>query len=570
MSEIVFITPNFGGFVREEPVGTLLLATILRKAGISADILQFHHFGDVNCFDAFVDCAVEKIFAKNPRVVSFYTRCDSYHISLRIAQRVKAHCPDVYIVFAGPQADLSAVDTIREIPYVDYVCCGEGENTIFPFFTSLIAGAPDHTIRGLVFRKDGQIVQNPRPDLTPDLDALPSIDYSLLDYKNEGHSTIGKRLFPVDVGRGCPFSCSYCSTKLFWGRKYRLKSAEKIIEEIKYIHNLFGETSFNFEHDMFTMNRGKVIEICGMLKDIDFPITWRCSARLDCIDDELVDIMYDAGMRTIFLGIESGSPRVQKLIHKNLKLDDIHRKLRYIAGKGIHITASFIFGFPGETEEDFAQTMELMTELITIPGISVIPNLCTFFPGTELTQQYYDQLEEVSAYSIATRSIAVVECQDIIRDHPILFPHYREYKTELREKIKYFPQMLDNWSAFPPVYRYLRKKYYKDRICDFLYDYSDLHRDLLDAGADQKELLKNDRILEKFTNDEKYRILKDVVRFLIWKYEAKLGEVQVFCFNPELLLKDTPIEQLEETPTAVYCQLTSKGKPGFGFVRGQK
>jgi len=568
MSDIVFVTPNFGGFVREEPIGTLLLGTILRKAGIATDILQFHHFGDVNCFDAFVNCAVEKIFAKNPRVVSFYTRCDSYHISLRIAQRVKAADPNVYVVFGGPQADLSAIDTISQIPYVDYICCGEGENTIVPFFASLIAGTPDHAICGLVFRKDGQIVQNPRPELTDDLDALPAIDYTLLDYKNEGTSTVGKRLFPIDVGRGCPFSCTYCSTKLFWGRKYRLKSAEKIIEEIKYVHNLFGETSFNFEHDMFTMNRRKVIEVCQMLKTLDFPITWRCSARLDCIDDELVDIMHDAGMRTIFLGIESGSPRVQKMINKNLKLDDIPQKLRYIASKGIHITASFIFGFPNETEEDFAQTMALMIDLSTIPGINLVPNLCAFFPGTELTAQYYDQLEDISTYSNATRGIAVMECQDIIRQNPVLFPHYREYKTELREKIQYFPKMLINWAAFRPVYQYLREKYYKDRICDFLYHSSDCNRDLLETDADKRTLLKNDRIPDKFSDDEKYPILKDIIRFLMWRNEASPGDAQVFCFDPEQLTRGVPVANLKIAPTAAYCQRTESGNLRFAFVRG--
>ncbi len=568
MSEVVFITPNFGGFVREEPVGTLLLATILEKAGIHPTILQFHHFGDVNCFDAFVNCAIEKIFARNPKVVSFYTRCDSYHISLRIAQRVKEHSPEVYVVFGGPQADLSAIDTIQEIPYVDYVCCGEGETTVVPFFASLISGTPDHTIKGLVYRVNGKIVQNPRPELIPDLDVLPVINYSLLEYRSEGLSSVGKRLFPVDVGRGCPFSCTYCSTKLFWGRKYRLKSPEKIIEEIKYIHNTFGETGFNFEHDMFTLNREKVVHICKMLKTVGFPIRWRCSARMDCMDDELVDVMHDAGMDTLFVGIESGSARVQKMIRKNLKLDDIPRKLRYIASKGVQITASFIFGFPNETEEDFSETMSLMMDISTIPGLSLVPNLCTFFPGTELTQQYYDQLEEVSTYSNATREIAVLECQDIIQAHPVLFPHYREYKTELREKIKHFPRMLSIWKALHPVYKYLREKYYADRICDFLYDYSDQNRAFLDAGADKFELLKNDRLLEKFADDENYDVLEEASAFLKWRYTAAPGEAKVFGINPEPLLHGAAITELEKRPTAVYCRLSNTGKINFAFVRG--
>lgn len=102
MADVVFITPNFPGFVREEPIGTLLLATILKKAGIDVNILQFRHFGDVNHFETFVQTAVQTVADKKPRIVSFYTRCDTYHISLRIAEQIKAHYPEIYIVFAGP------------------------------------------------------------------------------------------------------------------------------------------------------------------------------------------------------------------------------------------------------------------------------------------------------------------------------------------------------------------------------------------------------------------------------------------------------------------------------------
>ena len=116
MSDVVFVTPNWNGYVREEPVGTLLMATILRNHGIDPKILQFYSFGDVNDFPAFLNHALTQITALCPRIVSFYTRCDSYHVTLKIAQLVKASLPDTYIVFGGPQSDLSAADTLRQIP----------------------------------------------------------------------------------------------------------------------------------------------------------------------------------------------------------------------------------------------------------------------------------------------------------------------------------------------------------------------------------------------------------------------------------------------------------------------
>lgn len=566
MADVVFVTPNFGGLVREEPVGTLLLATILRKADIPVEILQFHHFGDVKQFESFISSAVEKVLAKNPKVVSFYTRCDTYHISIKIAQCLKQRSKDIYIVYGGPQADLSAEDTLREIPEVDYVCCGEGENTIVPFFTSLMAGQADHSVDGLVYRDGDNIVKNPRPQLIADLDTLPEIDYSLLDFHKETTRRI-RGLFPVDVGRGCPFGCTFCSTKTFWGRNYRLKSAERIIDEIKKIHERFGITNFNFEHDMFTMNRQKVINICHMLKNIGFPIRWRCSARMDCIDKELIDIMVDAGLEVLFVGIETGSPRMQKLIRKNLKLDDVPEKLEYISGKGVAVYASFIFGFPNETEEDFSQTMALMMRLSELPGITLQHHFCTFFGGTELTNEYYDRIDRATVLSDSTGEVAVKDCEDIISAHPVLFPHYFEYKTEFREKVKYYPYFFHCWSVMRPAYAYIAAKYDKDRLCDMLYDFTAANLELLQREKDFGEVIRQDRFLDSFAQDEKYALLKEVARFQRWKHQAKNGSRDIFGFDVKALLAGADLEQLSSGLCVVTYSKTPQDKGTFSVAR---
>lgn len=560
MSEVVFITPNISGLVCEEPVGTLLLATILGKAGIRSDLLPFHLFGSIDRFDQFIDCAVDMVLAKKPRIVSFYTRCDSYHISLRIAEQIKARSANVYIVFGGPQADLSAEDTLREIPYVDYICCGEGETTIVPFFSSLLSNTPNLTTPGLVYRSEDAIMKNPKPELVSDLDSLPVIDYSLLDFSNEAYASGIKKLFPVDVGRGCPFACTYCSTNNFWGRAYRLKSAARIIEEIKYVHRKFGLSGFVFLHDMFTLNREKVIQICGMLKTIGFPIHWRCSARIDCLDEELIDIMADAGMKSLFLGIETGSQRMQRAIKKNLNLDGIPEKLKYISDKGIHVTASFIFGFPEETEEDFSQTISLATKICKFPRVTVQHHLCTFFPGTELTVRYQDALVRSAVSSNITGELAVTECEDIIRAHPILFPHFYEYKTELREKLTYYPQFFACWNASSPVYEYIAANYYGSRLCDMLFDFSHSNAALLQGGANAADILKQDTFLSSFSHDVKYDILKEVVRFLIWKSEVQPGSTQAFGFDVKAFMGGVPLSDLSEIISVVSCTESKDGR----------
>ncbi len=565
MSDVVFITPNFGGLVREEPVGTLLLSTILRNAGIHSDILQFHHFGDPGKFEQFLSCAVELISQKAPRIVSFYTRCDTYHISLKIAERIKMHLADVYVVFGGPQADLSAHETLQSIPCVDFVCCGEGERTIVPFFSSLLAGTPDLTVPGLVYRSGDNITANPRPELIPDLDALPMIDYSALEPLAERQTPGVRSLFPVDAGRGCPFACTYCSTKTFWGRNYRLKSPERIVAELKYIHDKFGVTGFNFEHDMFTMNREKVLQTCKLLKNIGFPIRWRCSARMDCLDEDLVDTMTDAGMRVLFTGIESGSARMQRLINKNLKLDDIPRMLAYISSKGVEVTASFIFGFPQETQEDFSQTMALMTQLCKIPRVKLQHHLCTFLPGTELTSQYQEQLLRCPVNTYISGDVAVADCEDVIRTHPNLFPQFYEYQTPLREKTRYYPLFFSCWKLLRPVYEYIAANYYPTRLCDMLFDFTKCNETMLGAGLHYLDVLKQDKFLASFCDDKNYNVLKEVSKFLIWRSQAQVGHTEVFGFDVQAFKRGTDLSALAETISVVSLVDGKNGRPAIAI-----
>ncbi len=565
MADVVFVTPNFGGWVKDEPVGTLLLATIVRNANISTEVLQFRHFGDAEHFESFISSAVEQILGKDPKIVSFYTRCDTYHITIRISQELKQRRKDIYIVYGGPQADLSAADTIREIPEVDYVCCGEGENTIVPFFTSLLAGQADHSIDGLVYRDGENVVKNPRPQMIPDLDILPDMDYSLVDFADEeGVGMQGS--FPVDVGRGCPFSCTFCSTKTFWGRNYRLKSPERIIREVKEIHERFGTVNFSFEHDMFTLNRQKVIKVCGMLKEIGFPIQWGCSARTDCLDKELIDIMVDAGLVRLFVGIETGSPRMQKLIRKNLKLDDVLETMEYVSKKGIVGRASFIFGFPHETEEDFSQSIALMTRLSKLPGIAVLTHFCTFFGGTELTKEYYGRIDRATVLSSATGEVAVKDCEDIISAHPVLFPHYFEFKSEFREKVKYYPYFFRCWNMLRPVYEYLAAKYGESQLCQMLFDFTGANLELLQQEKDIPLNVLHDRFLQRFAEDEKYEVLKEVSRFIVWKQDAKNGSREVFGFDVNALLAGTDVAEIEKRISFVTYTKKTEGKSRFSVV----
>ena len=111
---------------------------------------------------------------------------------------------------------------------------------------------------------------------------------------------------------------------------------------------------------MFTFRRKTVYETCKLFREMEFPVRWGCSARLDCIDRELIDEMAASGMEGIYIGIETGSPRMQKLINKNLSLEKAEKTVKFLLDQDIRVALFFMYGFPEETEEDLRKTLDLI------------------------------------------------------------------------------------------------------------------------------------------------------------------------------------------------------------------
>ena len=147
MSTVLFVTPTIHPRLEDEPLGTLILATIVRQHGVDVDVYRFFDTWNISQdlstgtehkkvaatsgipmpFDLFVRQTAQHILSRNPRIVSFYCRCDQYLAMIRIAQHLKEQNPSMWIIFGGPQADAAAQATLREIPWVDLCCCGEGD-----------------------------------------------------------------------------------------------------------------------------------------------------------------------------------------------------------------------------------------------------------------------------------------------------------------------------------------------------------------------------------------------------------------------------------------------------------
>ena len=290
---------------------------------------------------------------------------------------------------------------------------------------------------------EDEVVRNPAAPLVADLDALPFPAFHLFpDVRYCRH-------FPLELGRGCPFSCTFCSTNDFFRRNFRLKSPAQMIADMRRVKQTYGINSFELVHDMFTVDRKRVVAFCEALleckrKDPEDAFIWGCSARTDCVDEELIELMSRAGCRGIFFGIETGSKRMQKIIDKGLELNDSAERVRSCDKFKINTAVSLMAGFPDETMNDLRDTAAFFVDSLRYdhadPQLSILAPLAR----TPITTQHKDAL--VLNDDVADMSYRgwrqEIEDHAMIAAHPEIFssfysaplPHLdREFLKELRD-----------------------------------------------------------------------------------------------------------------------------------------
>lgn len=390
--------------------------------------------------------AAADILKSKPGLIGFSTWCITYPASLLVAREIKALAPGIPVVFGGPQASILPVKTLEKFPFVDFVLAGEADRS-FPRFVEKF-GQPDpdfSTIPGLTFRNaKGTIIRNRLNGAISNMDELPLPAYHLVPRQKS---------IKLDVGRGCPFKCTYCTTNDFFSKKYRVKSPERIVDEMITVYQKTGIRSFSFAHDMFTLDKKFVFELCEKLiglqaeKKIEFK--WTCSARIDCVSGEMLVQMRKAGCRSIFFGIETGSEKMQKSIRKNLDVSKAAEYADLCRRIGLNMHVSYIIGFPDETPEDVEQTLRSILQLGSKGAFTQASELA-LLPGTPLFKKHMPGLKFDGRFSSFSQAICGKQEVKLIHDHPDIFSsfYYLPVKTMSRAEIHFLCACISRQSQF--------------------------------------------------------------------------------------------------------------------------
>ena len=416
------------------PVGLLCLASYVKKHDHQPIIIDFDSIIRKRGKSAdFFRQAARTILKRRPQVVGFSVMCSTLPAALLIAKECKKLSPKVPIILGGPEVSFAEVDLLKTFRQVDIVVRGEGELTLLTVLEALKNKKDLSDVLGITFRKNDQVVRTPDRPFINNLNDLPYLDFSLLP--NLEKYERGR----IEAGRGCAFNCTFCSTCRMWRRNFRMKSPQRLAQELQQVHRLFkknGDSYVSIVHDNFLTSRKYTDKFLSLIINKNIP--WACSSRFDALNDSLIGKLKRAGLRAIFIGVESGSPRIQKEIKKNLPLSKLPRVLELLYRYNICPSLSFIIGFPNEKKEQIDQTLllALKASLSSFSPTMQI-HLFTFLKGTEIFAKARRKFKRgkfrlTDFSSPLTRLNAEIA---LIKKYPYLFPSFHHVNANSLDPI---------------------------------------------------------------------------------------------------------------------------------------
>lgn len=400
MKKIVLIEPVAAGehvysTVRMPRLGLPLLGTNLRDAGY--DVSIFVSRG--------LDLPWPKIM--NADLVGISTTTSTSPEAYRMASYLRSH--GVPVIIGGIHATFLPDEALD---YADYVLRGEADSTFLQLVRVLEEGKQPVDVPGVSYRDGEKIIHNPCPAAAEDVDSLPSPDFSL--FKGRG---IG-RVVPVMTSRGCPFNCVFCCVTEMFGRRYRYRSRDKILNEL----SRFKNRNIFFCDDNFCADSARSKELLRAMLDCNIKFRWwGAQVRVEVAkDQELLDLMRRAGCGTVFVGLESINPDTLESYNKRQSVEDIRECIERFHEHGIRVHGMFIFGSDNDTVQTVRDTVDfaLETRIDTVQFMILTP-----LPGTPL----FKQLEEEGR--LLTRDWGLYDGHHVVHKPKLLSPYQLQYET---------------------------------------------------------------------------------------------------------------------------------------------
>ena len=346
----------------------LLGATLERELGIRPTI-YFQELGNIDW---------DEVAASD--LVGISTITTTAPEAFAILKRIKER-GDIPVVMGGPHVTFLPDEALQE--GADFVIRGEGEFALLELVKKIMADEDDfHSIPGLSFRDGEEIFHNPSVPRIKHLDELPWPDLTMI----EGHEKI--RIVPVMTSRGCPYNCKFCSVTKMFGRRYRFRDTNDVLDEMEMLYERNPRRSFFFYDDNFTARPKRTKELLRGMIDRGIKVRWTAQARVDVVKDiELLELMRESNCMFLYLGLESINPLTLESYRKEQTVQDIAEAVKVLHTYGIKVHGMFVLGSDEDDVETIRETVRFARGL-KIDTVQFL--ILTPLPGTET----YDELCE--------------------------------------------------------------------------------------------------------------------------------------------------------------------------------
>jgi anaerobic magnesium-protoporphyrin IX monomethyl ester cyclase len=378
----VLINPPQNSKYPQPPLGLAGIAAVLERENYQVEVLDANalQLSDAEIVGEVGDSDVIGITAMTPFINS----------AIKVIKEVKKEKPGATVIAGGAHVTVLPEETLRNVPEIDIIVRGEGEQTAVELYDVLKSGGNLQGVRGIVYRDNGMVKSTPMRPPIVDMDSLPFLAYHLLPLpRYKPHPPHGRKLpfMAMLTSRGCPYNCIFCSKPIF-GRKLRSQSPQRTTSEIKYLEGKFKIKEIAFYDDIFTLDTKRTIKLAREFKKHNLNIPWTCETRVDLVTEEILKSMKEAGCYMIAYGIESGNQTVLDNLRKKITIEQVRRAVEMTHDIGIQSVGYFMLGSPGETPATIRQTINFAKDLpldfaqfsITVP-----------FPGTDLYSLYLKQ-----------------------------------------------------------------------------------------------------------------------------------------------------------------------------------
>ena len=317
------------------------------------------------------DCVVEEMSFNdlkgaikdfNPDAIIINTSTPSIDNDLSTSKIAKKISPDILTIAIGIHPTVMPNESFKLEPSLDLIIRGEMEETLKELFSLILKNKDYKKIKGISY-KNNKVINNPDRPFMKNLDWLPIPAWNLVDLKYYALPFSDKPFLLVGTARGCPYNCSFCTAKPYYGRGLRYRDVRKIVDEIEYIKKRYKVDEFLMWTEAFTENKQYCIQICDEIIKRNLKISFVCNSRVDSIDEELLKKLKQAGCWMIGFGIESGNQDLLDRTGKGITLEQSRRACRLTKKAGIEITAHCLIGLLGESPQTVRKTYKFVKEL---------------------------------------------------------------------------------------------------------------------------------------------------------------------------------------------------------------